>query len=203
MNIFHAIRTGLVATALLTGLVACTSLSDKEAKELLPNPSLHILVNDNVTIPTSGTFDFDTKFFKVNYSEKINVADVDKRITDALKDELKRRGYTRDTDSPILLVSYAVALDAEISSAEFDKAYGNELPITIPKAKEFESLHYRRGVLIVDVLDAASRTLLWRGSIMAKLDMNVDNAAKERRTRLAVRTLLQHFPKPITRAPAK
>ena len=50
---------------------------------------------------------------------------------------------------------------------------------------------------IVDFVDRESRKLLWRGAIMAEITIVDSDTVKERRARLCVQLLLDHFPKPI------
>lgn len=187
----------MVTGFFLAGLVGCSSMWGVPTDQLLKNPGLHILVNNEQPIPSTGTFDFDTKLFKVNYSEEIDLAAVDTRVISALKAELEGKGFTQTTDRPDLLVSYAVALDASISGADFNAAYADEFPIIVPELELDQTLNYHKGVLIVDFVDSTSRTLLWRGAIMAGISMDVDDSEKDRRVRHGVQILLGHFPIPI------
>ncbi|MBT7303103.1 MAG: DUF4136 domain-containing protein [Victivallales bacterium] len=182
--------------ALLAGMIGCSSLRGTRSKDLLENPSLHILVSDESPIAATGTFDFDTKLFKVNYSEEVDLTAVDWRVVTALEAELRRQGFKRATKNPDLLVSYAVAMDSSVSGAELNEAYADEFPISVPEPKTGTRLDYHQGALIVDFVDAKSRTLLWRGSIMAHVGMQVTDREKTRRIRDAARILLAHFPKP-------
>ena len=59
-------------------------------------------------------------------------------------------------------------------------------------------MHYKRGVLVLDVVERISGTLLWRGAIMADIDMNWPEERKQERCNAAVKALLQHYPRPRT-----
>jgi hypothetical protein len=165
--------------------------------ELLANPSFHILLNNEASIPENGTFDFDTKLFKINYSEEINLAAIDARVVASLEAELKRKGFKRNTEDPDLFVSYAVAMDAPVSGSDFNEAYADEFPIAIPEPAPNQELNYHQGAIIVDFIDSTSRKLLWRGAIMADVTMDVSDREKDRRVRHGIHILLEHFPKPI------
>ena len=56
-------------------------------------------------------------------------------------------------------------------------------------------IQYKQGALIVDIVDARNKRLLWRGAITAGIDLNVSEELKQRRIRAAVVELLRHFPK--------
>ncbi len=197
MRALTYVVSAMVTGLCLAGVIGCTSMLGKPTDELLANPSLHILLNDEASVPEGGTFDFDTKLFKVNYSEEIDLAAIDARVIASLEAELRRKGFKRSAESPDLLVSYAVALDAPVSGADFNEAYADEFPIVIPEAEPNQELNYHQGALIVDFIDSTSRKLLWRGAIMVGVTMDVSDREKDRRVRHGVRILLQHFPKPI------
>ncbi len=189
--------SAIVVALCLAGLIGCASLLGKPTDELLKDPSFHILLNDEASIPGKGTFDFDTKLFKINYSEVTNLAAIDARVVAALEAELKRKGFKRSPNNPDLFVSYAVAMDAPLSGSEFNEAYADEFPIVIPEPAPNQELNYHQGAMIVDFVDSASRKLLWRGAIMAEVSMDVSDDEKDRRVRHGAHVLLQHFPKPI------
>lgn len=190
------ILNGFVPCVAFLSMMGC-ALLQPSTDGLLENPSFHVLFNQEQPIPTTGTFDFDTKLFKIDYEEEdIDLHEVDERIVGNLEAEFGRKGLKRDTSNPDLLISYAVALDAPLSGAEFNEAYADDFPISIPDLEPGQNVNYHQGVLIVDVVDAKSRILLWRGSIMAGLSMDVTEEVKERRGKLAVNSLLSHYPKP-------
>jgi hypothetical protein len=182
----------------LAGMTGCRTILGPPSAELIVNPSFHILVNDEQEIPAKGTFDFDTQFFKVNYTEDIDLAAVDARIRSALEAELKQKGFTYSSESPDVLVSYAAAIDAAISGSDFNEAYAEEFPIAAPDLKIRQDMNYHQGALIVDFVDRKSRKLLWRGAVMANVSMDVSVREKEQRVRHATRILLGHFPVPMT-----
>lgn len=195
-NLKH-ILNGFVPCVALISMMGCAILQPS-TDGLLENPSFHVLFNQEQAIPTKGTFDFDIKLFKVDYEEEeIDLHVVDKRIVRNLEAEFGRKGLNRDKSNPDLLISYAVALDAPLSGAEFNEAYADDFPISIPDLEPDQNVNYHQGVLIVDVVDAKSRVLLWRGSIMAGLSMDVTEEEKDLRGKQAVNALLDHYPKPV------
>jgi len=100
------------------------------------------------------------------------------------------------TKDPDLMVSYAAALNAPLSGADIHSAYSDEFPVKPLVQVSDHDMLYTEGALIVDFVDSHSRTLLWRGAIMAELSRDVSEDDRERRVNLAVEILLGHFPTP-------
>ena len=57
-------------------------------------------------------------------------------------------------------------------------------------------LHYERGALIVDLVDREAKHLIWRGAILAEIDMTWPEARKQERCDAAVAELMRSFPRP-------
>jgi hypothetical protein len=55
-----------------------------------------------------------------------------------------------------------------------------------------ETIEYKRGTVLVDVLDARSRRLVWRGSSSSRLD--VDQVPTPERVEKRVSEILAKFP---------
>src|SRR5439155_27050640 len=53
---------------------------------------------------------------------------------------------------------------------------------------------YTEGTLILDVLDAATKSLVWRGTAQAEALPSVDVSTPQARIREAVRRILERFP---------
>jgi len=196
-------RSAAFAFAVVLTTVAIGCLPVHESDEvLLRNPSFHIMVNDEATIPESATYGFSTKVFKLESPEEFDLAEVDRRIVAAIDAELAGKDYRRAATDPEILVSFALAVDSEISAADLNAAYADDFPIEFPEMGLGQELAYHQGALIVDFVDPRSKKLLWRGAIFAGLDPSISEDAKKRRTREAVRILLGHFPQPIRESAA-
>ena len=180
---------------LIAGAIGCQSMGLSE-DQLLINPSFHILVHEEHPIPDSGTFTFDTKVFRMGPDERVDLHEVDVRITAALKSELESKGFREVSEDPDLMVSYAVAMNAPLSGADIHAAYSDEFPVEALIKTHDHDMHYNAGALIVDFVDSGSRTLLWRGAIMAEIHEVLTDRDKDRRAALATRILLGAFPRP-------
>ena len=160
----------------------------------LKNPSLHILADRAKEAPVSGSFGWGYCFFKVASSPDVNLSAVDERLHRALRAELTRKGLTFKESEPDVLVSYALANSAEIDDEELNRALGTRLdaPVGDPES----ALHYKRGVMILDVVDRKTKHLLWRGAMMAEIDLSWPEERKQERCDAVAGELLRYYPHP-------
>jgi len=188
----------LVAGAI--SLAACSSPTiHRESSPIagLRDPSVHFLVDNTRTLPTAGSFDWGFVIFRVADIPELNLADVDKRIHDALLSALTKKGFVKTDTGPDFLVSYALASGAGIDEATLNGAYhGAVQPPPSASGNAQQQLQYRRGTLIVDIAETKTKHLLWRGAIMADVDLSVSEDQKRLRTEGAIEELLKHYPKP-------
>jgi hypothetical protein len=193
-----AIRTSLfVIAAVAACLFGCTSDSTTfkiESLAGLKNPSVRILVDRSKEAPVSGSFGWGYCFFRVTQIPDLNLSVVDERLHNALRSELTRKGLVFAESEPDILVSYALASAADIDDEELNRAYGDLL--NAPAAGKETDLHYKCGVLVLDMVDRKSKHLLWRGAIMAKIDMSWPEERKQERCDAAIRELLRYYPHP-------
>jgi hypothetical protein len=183
-----------VVTACLLG---CTSDSTTLKPGLLAglkNPSVRILVDRAQNAPVSGSFGWGYCFFRVAQIPDLNLSVVDERLHNAMHSELTRKGLVFAETEPDVLVSYALAGGAEIDDEELNRAYGDLL--SAPAAGNETDLHYKRGVLVLDIVDRKSKHLLWRGAIMAEIDMSWPEERKQERCDAAIGALLKYYPHP-------
>jgi len=104
-------------------------------------------------------------------------------ILAAVQDDLLKRGLKQVNDNPDLYVQVYGAIDSDFSASYMDPIYGSGIPplnygITmwygIPGTVTTVVIH--KGTLVVDVIDAAQKKLVWRGIAQQKLSS--DNRQK-------------------------
>ena len=177
-------------------LSSCASHPTKPTVGPIPgvsNPSFHILADNTRHLPRSGTFDWGVSYFQVDSDLKVDLAVLDQRVHAALLHELSNKHFTLQKANPQYLVGYAVAGGDSIDEKSLNDAYGEDLKL--PPGKPGTAIKFKQGVLIVDIVNARTKHLLWRGAITAGVDMNVTEDEKQQRIRAAVAELLKHFPK--------
>jgi hypothetical protein len=182
----------LALSALLSGGAARAADSTVGLK----NPSARILVDQTRAVPTSGTFGLGMSVFRVETDSDRSLASLDARLRTALRAGFTQEGLAYAEDAPDYLVSYALAAGAELDESELNREYGELLRMPAAETREAATLFYQRGALIVDLVDRKAKRLLWRGAILAEIDMNWPEARKQERCDAAVGYLLALYPHP-------
>lgn len=84
----------------------------------------------------------------------------DKRIRTAVQAALVNAGYTPAEEAAEMIVHYHIVIEEKkaINPASYGYAYG---PYWTDR--HVDVYYYREGTIIIDVMDAANKQLLWRG----------------------------------------
>jgi hypothetical protein len=160
----------------------------------LKNPSIHVLADRSQEAPVTGTFGWGYCLFRVAQNPSNQLAAVGERLQRAASASLTAKGLSFAEAEPDLLVSYALAADAAIDETELDRAYHGLLKEAVSASDA--SVHYKRGVLVLDVVARRTGRLLWRGAIMAEIDLAWPEERKQERCDAVISELLRHYPKP-------
>lgn len=192
-----------ISILLLTGslyLSACSSTTvnqDSPPIVGLRNSSVHFLVDNTRRLPTSGSFDWGFAIFRVTDLPDLNLSAVDKLIHASLEKMLTAKGFVKTDTGADFLVGYAVASGDGIDEATLNKAYDGVAETPPSASGNVQQPHqYHRGTLIIDIVETKTKRLLWRGAIMADVDLTVSEEQKRLRCEGAVAELLKHYPKP-------
>lgn len=99
----------------------------------------------------------------------------DKRIREAVVNELTGKGYTQEPAAPKLKVHYHIVIEdkTQVRSDTYS-------PYWIKSERDVYT--YREGTLIIDLMDAKNEALLWRGwaiSALSDKDQMTDELIKE------------------------
>ena len=117
-----------------------------------------------------------------------NRQQLDKQIKEAVNRELERRGYLRTFENPDFSVTYHLRVQDKIYS--HDQSYRTDY--RTDKSVQFS---YKEGTLVLDLVDAKTSELLWRGSasrIVSQGEPDLENTHEKIKT--AVKRLLESFP---------
>jgi hypothetical protein len=193
-NIRVSIFAGAVGAVCLFGCASDPTTIKSDSLAGLKNPSIRILVDRSKETPVSGSFGWGYCFFRVAEIPGLNLSAVDERLHNAMRSEFTHKGLVFAEVEPDILVSYALANAAEIDDEELNRAYGDLL--NPPAAGKETDLHYKCGVLVLDMVDRKSKHLIWRGAIMAEIDMSWPDERKQERCDAAVKALLRYYPHP-------
>jgi len=119
---------------------------------------------------------------------------IDGRIREAIDAELMRRGYQKVEGSPDLLVGYHLAFEKKMSVTSVNSYYGYD-PYWGPAGHwETRIREYDVGTLVIDVVEAGSNELVWRGWGKGRVRENSSPAQSIADIRAAVSKILERFP---------
>jgi Domain of unknown function (DUF4136) len=112
----------------------------------------------------------------------------DRRIRTALDSQLVAHGYTSDSGGPDFLVAYHAATRARTSLDAWGYGPGRW------RGGRVDVNQYTEGTLIVDMVDPASKQLVWRGTATGTIQLkDVDKKIRE-----AAKKLTERFVKDVT-----
>ena len=129
---------------------------------------------------------------------------LDKRIRRAVVAQLTAKGYTQKTSgTPDLWVAYHAAVERKMDVRTMNTYYGygrgwgwdygyRQGPAY--SWPETHVYHYDEGSLILDIVDPATRQLIWRGSAQAEVNRSTTAEKRDQRLNEAVRRILEQFP---------
>ena len=134
---------------------------------------------------------------------RINNEFVIKAVRTAVDHELSAKGYRRDdTGQADFVVSWFGSIDKKLRPENINNYYArygygalyrnpnyNPQPLT-----SLNTIEYEEGSLVIDLLDPASNTLLWRGTGSSKLKENQSENQVTRNVHSAVKRILEGFP---------
>jgi hypothetical protein len=150
------------------------------------------------TLSTNADYDPSTDFSRYKTWDlkddgSINNPLLAKRIETAVGGELAKKGMTRNTSNPDLWVAVHGRLSKQTQIHTYDSGWGygwrwgggmttstvSEVPV---------------GTLIVDLVDANRKELVWRGTASDTLDPEASPEKKEKNLQEAMAKLLEKFP---------
>lgn len=138
---------------------------------------------------------------------RVDATHVDIRIRSAVGTQLLLKGYAAATDGkPDFFVAYYAGLSdlsADFSSTYMDPTMAGRPFIlsadsrTMGKPRDETEPQFDSritGSLLVDIIDATSNKLVWRGTAAGEFDPGLTSRERDQRMRSIVREMLSHFP---------
>jgi hypothetical protein len=156
----------------------------------------------NIRVYTDHDPGYDLENYKTfDWSEKENIEHGknplrynelnDKRIKTAVREELESRGYLFSEIEPDLVIHYHIVIDDQsiIANDPFGHSYS---PNWIRMQTNIYS--YREGTLIIDLMDARTNNLIWRGWAVSAINEVLRPEEVEKLIRHAVSKIFRKFP---------
>ncbi|MDH3999590.1 MAG: DUF4136 domain-containing protein [Desulfuromonadales bacterium] len=181
------ISIGLV---LLAALYACSSAPQPKAVTA-SGGSVVTLKNAELTFPKGTTFSWSEAASHFYDDERIDDARIREALGQAIKSNLKERGYrVVDTDGDYE-IAFVTALAGSLSDMEINKRFGVN-PGMLGDSSDTNA--YDKGTVIADVIDPTSGESLWRSALQAYVVFDLEEAVRKERIEKAVTRLFGSFP---------
>jgi hypothetical protein len=121
-----------------------------------------------------------------------------RRIQSAVEEALAARGYVQAAaGEPDFYVAYHVGIDEKIDARTVYPGYGvGPYGRAFPGPPETYVDEYEVGTLLLDVIQAHPRELVWRGTAQSRVQDLSDPEQREARIREAVQRVFEKFPPP-------
>ena len=102
---------------------------------------------------------------------------------------LSLRVYQSVLYHPIVTVTYSDGMAGHAFSHSADSRSAGK-----PAPAPAEPPSLLTGSLLIDVIDAASQKLVWRGTAAGEVDPGLTSKQRDERTKAIVQSILSHFP---------
>jgi hypothetical protein len=120
---------------------------------------------------------------------------LDRRIRSAVEAELGAKGLTRaDRADAALLVAYRLSIETKLDVDTIHTSAGYGVGWYGGMASQTIVSEYEEGTLLIDLIEASSKQLVWRGTGEARVRESPSPEQREERVRQAVREILANFP---------
>jgi hypothetical protein len=125
-------------------------------------------------------------------AQRVNTL-LDKRIRSAVDAELTARGMSLDANDPDLLIVYHTGLDRKVDVQDWGYSYPR-YPYGGWYGGQVDVYEYEEGTLIVDLIDAKSDQLVWRGTATKVIDETASAEQREANLREVITRLFENYP---------
>jgi len=124
---------------------------------------------------------------------RLDNALLDTRIRTAIDMQLHSKGYTASANgSPEFFVAYHVGMKDMMKGSSTQNYIGDRAQGTYTTLSDIQP--YKEGALLIDIVDAASKQLVWQASALTEVDQGLTPKEREERITNIVRAMLSHFP---------
>lgn len=182
-------RFAVLLSIALAGLASCTGLRE-------PPIETDFEFDRRARFDGLESFDFHVLPDSAPNDERIDGPLFNARVQRAVQSVLEERGFTRDAsgEPDFLIVHYGI-LDTGVDIQHYVdlELFGYRSWVQPMRTKEIVT-DYDEGMLILDVIDPASRALMWRGYGETRVNPGAASAKRAARMRRVVAEMLANFP---------
>ena len=171
-----------------------------------PSPKIGYDYDRGANFSTYRTYDWLSGEQEKTGDRRADNSAVDMRIRIAVGSQLRLKGYQKLSEGkPDFYVAYHIGLkdlSPTISSQYYsDGMAGRPFSYSADtrtmsgeKSTTSEAHSYLTGSLLIDIIDAESNKLVWRGTAAGEVDPGLTSQERDERTRALVHKMLSHFP---------
>jgi hypothetical protein len=159
-----------------------------------------------VTSDSDSSVDF-TKFKSFSLyggSKNAHISPLNQdRIVNAIRNEMKGKGFVEDDTSPDLLVNAVAILKdkQEVTASTNYYGYGGAYRpyywgagMSTSSSTTYDVQQYKDGSIIIDIVEAANKKLVWQGTGNSRIDKPVDGSEAETKIAGAINKIMESFP---------
>ena len=124
-----------------------------------------------------------------------------RRIQNAVDSELIRRGYRRtDTGSPDFYIAYRIVSSRRMDITSTGDPYGHRYYMGYRSSRyhgmgvDVQTNHWLESTIVLDVIDASTNEVVWRGWATSDLDANPSPDRVSYYVERAIEKILREFP---------
>jgi len=152
---------------------------------------------------TYHTYDWAPGEQEATGDRRVDNAQVDIRIRTAVGAQLRLKGYTMTTNGkPDFYVAYHAGLkdmtpdttDQYFSKGMAGAPFSHTADTRTKDATPSKIDSHLAGSLLVDIIDAGTNKLVWRGTAAGDIDPGLTSEERDARVRAIVHEMLSHFP---------
>ena len=121
---------------------------------------------------------------------------LDKRVKTSVGEQLAAKGYSQNSDNPDVVVTYHVGVDDKVNVTDwgygyagYGRYYGGWGP-----GGGVDVYQYKEGTLLIDIIDAKSKQLIWRGAGTGTVDPDAPTEKREQRLNNAIAKIMANYP---------
>jgi len=120
------------------------------------------------------------------------------RVINAVDEALSAKGYAKVQRGADFLVGWHLSLQGKVDvttvNSYYGYGYGRWRRGGVAVAQNTRVREYDEGTLIIDIVDAASNELVWRGSAQGEVHAQASSEERSERVRSAVQKVLADYP---------
>jgi hypothetical protein len=140
------------------------------------------------------TYDWATRTKSGNEDPRVYNDVVAGQIASAVDSVLHAKGYQETDTTPDFLVGWHGAIEGKMSTNTIHNNYGYGWG-WYPAGSTTTARHWDEGTLVIDIVDAETQTLVWRGSAQAELHEEGDPQRDYALIATVVTRILDKFPR--------